>query len=122
MVSIGLDRRATPEEAMKAMAEFRGAPQELDLPSAPRIPVHVLPGRDHPQPRLHRDLDRGMAVSVGRVRPCPLLDLRMAVLSHNTIRGAAGGALLCAELAVAEGRVPSVSRPESSGILEARYT
>ncbi|MSR22702.1 MAG: aspartate-semialdehyde dehydrogenase [Gemmatimonadetes bacterium] len=111
MVSIGLDRPATPEEAMEVMASFRGVPQEMELPSAPKRPVHLLSGKDHPQPRLHRDTEGGMAVSVGRVRPCPLLDLRMAILSHNTIRGAAGGALLCAELALAQGWVPGMSGP-----------
>jgi aspartate-semialdehyde dehydrogenase len=111
MVSVGLDRPASPEEASEVMGAFTGKPQALDLPTAPKRPVHILTGRDHPQPRLHRDLDGGMAVSVGRVRPCNLLDLRMAILSHNTIRGAAGGALLCAELAVAEGRVPGVECP-----------
>ncbi len=111
MVSVGLERSASPEEAIEGMASFCGVPQEMGLPTAPERPVHLLAGMDHPQPRLHRDLDGGMAVSVGRVRRCELLDLRMAVLSHNTIRGAAGGALLCAELAVAEGRVPGVSAP-----------
>ncbi len=111
MVSVGLGRKATPEQVAELLSDFRARPQELELPSAPRRPIHVLEGRDHPQPRLHRDLEGGMAVSVGRIRHCPLLDVKMALLSHNTIRGAAGGALLCAELALAEGRIPGLSLP-----------
>jgi len=111
MVSVGLAKSASPAEVAEVLAAFRGVPQELGLPSAPRQAIHVLPGADHPQPRLHRDLEGGMAVSVGRIRPCLLLDIRMAVLSHNTIRGAAGGALLCAELAVAQGQIPGLARP-----------
>jgi len=111
MISVGLDRPASPAEVAELLSSFTARPQELDLPMAPTRPIHVLDGKDHPQPRLHRSLERGMAVSVGRIRPCPLLDLRMALLSHNTIRGAAGGALLCAELALAEGRIPGLQRP-----------
>jgi aspartate-semialdehyde dehydrogenase len=111
-VSVGLEREATPDEVAAAMAEYRGRPQELDLPSAPRRPLHVLTGQADPQPRLHRNLDRGMAVAVGRGRPLPLLPLRPFMLSPNTLRGAAGGALLAAELAVAEGRVPGFGVPD----------
>jgi len=68
----------------------------------------VLTDQSHPQPRLHRDLGKGMAVSVGRVRECPLMGVKMALLSHNTIRGAAGGAILCAELAVAQDRISGI--------------
>jgi aspartate-semialdehyde dehydrogenase len=71
--------------------------------------VHVLDDPSAPQPRLHRDLDGGMAVAVGRLQPCPVLDLRFVALSHNTIRGAAGGALLVGELAAARGLLPGVS-------------
>lgn len=111
MVSIGLERPADPEDANEVLRSFRGVPQEMELPSAPAQPIHVLEGEDHPQPRLHRNLEGGMAVSVGRVRPCSLFSLKMGLLSHNTVRGAAGGALLCAELAVAQGRIPGVARP-----------
>ena len=93
--------------ALGAMVEawntFTGEPQELELPSAPRRPTIYLDGTAHPQPKLHRDLEGGMAVSVGRLRPCPLLDFKFVALSHNTVRGAAGGSLLVAELAVAKG-------------------
>jgi len=87
----------------RALETFRGVPQELNLPSAPKHPIHYLDAPDRPQPRLDRDRERGMAVSVGRLRPCPLLDLRMVALVHNTIRGAAGAALLNAELLDAKG-------------------
>jgi len=105
-VSVELEDEPEPEEAARVMADFRGRPQGLALPSAPRRPLHVLEAEDAPQPRLHRELEGGMAVPVGRVRDCPLFSLRYVLLSHNTLRGAAGGALLTAELAVAEGRVP----------------
>ena len=75
----------------------------LGLPSAPDPLIHYLTEPDAPQPRLHRDLGGGMAISVGRLRPCPLLDYRFVTLSHNTVRGAAGGSILVAELAVARG-------------------
>jgi aspartate-semialdehyde dehydrogenase len=73
------------------------------LPSSPTSPIVVDPRPDRPQPRLDLERGNGMTVTVGRVRPCPLLDLRFVLLSHNTIRGAAGSALQIAELLVAEG-------------------
>jgi aspartate-semialdehyde dehydrogenase len=106
-VSVELTRPPSLDAVREAWRSFRGAPQELGLPSAPEPPIVVLDGDDAPQPRLHRDLGGGMAVSVGRLRPCPLLDLRFVALSHNTVRGAAGGAILLAELAVARGLVGS---------------
>jgi len=75
------------------------------LPSSPNPPVEVDSRPDRPQPRLDLERGRGMAVTVGRVRPCPILDLRMVVLGHNTIRGAAGQAVQIAELLVANGRL-----------------
>jgi aspartate-semialdehyde dehydrogenase len=102
-VSVELDRKAEPSALRAAWEEFEGEPQRLDLPTAPRRPVHYLEGDASPQPRLHRELDKGMAASVGRLRPCPLFDYKFVTLSHNTLRGAAGGALLLAELAVAKG-------------------
>jgi len=91
------------DEIKDALRTFRGVPQDLNLPSAPKQPIHVLEEPDRPQPRLDRDRERGMAVSVGRIRPCPLLHIRMVALVHNTIRGAAGAALLNAELLEAKG-------------------
>ena len=103
--SVKLARPAGLDAVRAAWTEFRGRPQQLGLPSAPDPPLVVLDGDDVPQPRLHRDLGGGMAVSVGRLRPCPLLDFRFVALSHNTVRGAAGGAILLGELAVAEGLI-----------------
>jgi aspartate-semialdehyde dehydrogenase len=105
LVSFATRRSATREGLHDALASFRGEPQERRLPSAPARPIVVHEAEDAPQPRLHRELERGMAVSVGRLRPCPLLGWKMVVLSHNTLRGAAGGALLVAELAHARGLV-----------------
>ena len=102
-VSLRLGRRAQPEEVIEAWRSFAGEPQRLGLPSAPNPVIHYLTRQDAPQPRLHRDLGGGMAISVGRLRPCPLLDYRFVTLSHNTVRGAAGGSILVAELAVARG-------------------
>jgi len=82
---------------------FIGEPQRLGLPSAPRNPLHYIDAGDRPQPRLDRDRERGMSVSIGRLRPDPLFDLKMVALVHNTIRGAAGAAILNAELLEAKG-------------------
>jgi aspartate-semialdehyde dehydrogenase len=87
----------------EAIQSFAGEPQRLGLPSAPKRPIHFTDEPDRPQPRLDRDREHGMAVTVGRLRPCPLLDIRMVALVHNTIRGAAGAALLNAELLEAKG-------------------
>lgn len=78
--------------------QFSGVPQELDLPFAPKRPIIVKTEPDRPQPRKDRDLDKAMAVTVGRLRPCNVFDIRFVGLHHNTIRGAAGGAILTAEL------------------------
>jgi len=87
-------------------SEFRGEPQERRLPSAPERPIHVLHAPDRPQPRLDRDREAGMAVSVGRVREDKVFDLKLEVLVHNTIRGAAGAAILNAELLKDRGLLP----------------
>ena len=102
-VSVKLKKKASAEEIIAAWREFRGAPQQLALPSAPEQPIIYLQQRDRPQPRLDRDLGAGMATTVGRLRPCPLLDWKFTLLSHNTIRGAAGAALLNAEMLKAQG-------------------
>lgn len=106
-ISLTLDRQASIEDVEATLSGFRGRPQQLGLPSAPRFPIHVLRERDRPQPRLDRDCEGGMAVTVGQLRPCPVLDIRFSALVHNTIRGAAGAAILNAELALAEGLLPS---------------
>ncbi|MGH7499731.1 MAG: aspartate-semialdehyde dehydrogenase [Gemmatimonadales bacterium] len=108
-MSVGFSRRVGVDEALGAMREFRAGPCVAELPSTPVPPIEVDMRSDRPQPRLDLDRGGGMAVTVGRVRPCPILDLRMVVLGHNTIRGAAGQAVQIAELLVADGRV---DRPE----------
>ncbi len=82
---------------------FRGEPQKLDLPFAPKQPIHYRNEDDRPQPKRDRDTDKGMAVIAGRLRECPVLDYRFVALSHNTVRGAAGGGILNAELAFKKG-------------------
>jgi aspartate-semialdehyde dehydrogenase len=101
-----LGKRTSPEEVARALAEFRGEPQERELPSAPRRPIHVFSAPDRPQPRLDRDLERGMAVSVGRVRADKVFDVKFEALVHNTVRGAAGAAILNAELLKARNLLP----------------
>jgi aspartate-semialdehyde dehydrogenase len=105
-VSVGFRRRVALDEAVAVLREFRGPPGVAGLPSSPTPPVEVDDRADRPQPRLDLDRGCGMAVTVGRVRPCPILDLRLVALGHNTVRGAAGQAVQIAELLVAEGRVP----------------
>ncbi len=102
---VKLARRATLAELREAWTGFRGLPQELGLPSAPAQPIVVRDEPDRPQPRLDRDAGNGMSVSVGRIAPDPVLDWRFVALSHNTIRGAAGAAILNAELLLAQGRL-----------------
>ncbi len=108
-ISVKLGRSATAEQALLAFEEFRSPLEGLGLPSAPERPVIVLSGEADPQPRLHSGLGGGMAVSVGQVRSCPVLDLRFVALVHNTVRGAAGAAVLNAELMVARGLLPVLS-------------
>ena len=98
-----LKKKAAAEEMIAAWNEFRAEPQELKLPSAPERPIIYMNSQDRPQPRFDRDLGGGMTTSVGRLRPCGVLDWKFTVLSHNTIRGAAGAALLNAELLKAKG-------------------
>jgi len=101
VASVGFRRRVTPDEVIAALEEFRGSPLVAGLPSSPAQPIEVDRRPDRPQTRLDLDRGGGMAVTVGRVRPCPLFDVRFALLSHNTIRGAAGAAIQNAELLVA---------------------
>jgi aspartate-semialdehyde dehydrogenase len=104
-LSLGFDRPPAVGEAIDEMSGFRGPATVSELPSAPAQPIVVRTEPDRPQPRRDRDTYRGMAVTVGRVRSCPILDLRMVSVSHNTLRGAASGSILNAELLVAEGYV-----------------
>ena len=91
-------KKPSIEEVKKLWADFRSLPQELKFPFAPERPIIVREENDRPQPRRDRDADKAMAVSVGRIRPCNVFDLRFVGLSHNTVRGAAGGGILNAEL------------------------
>jgi aspartate-semialdehyde dehydrogenase len=102
-VSIKLKKKARPEEMISAWNNFRSLPQELKLPSAPEKPVMYVSTTDRPQPRFDSESGAGMTTTVGRLRPCGVLDWKFTVLSHNTIRGAAGAALLNAELLKAQG-------------------
>jgi aspartate-semialdehyde dehydrogenase len=98
-----MKKKPSAEEIIAAWNNFRGEPQQLRLPSAPAQPVVYMPAADRPQPRFDCDSGGGMTTSVGRLRKCSVLDWKFTVLSHNTIRGAAGAALLNAELLKAKG-------------------
>jgi aspartate-semialdehyde dehydrogenase len=102
-VSLKLRKPAQAEDLIAAWKQFRCLPQKLKLPSAPEEPVVYETAPDRPQPRLDRDRGRGMSSVVGRLRPCNIFDWKFTVLSHNTIRGAAGAAILNAELLKAQG-------------------
>jgi aspartate-semialdehyde dehydrogenase len=102
-VSVKLRQQASLDEVAEAFRSYRGEPQRMRLPSAPEPAIIVHSEPDRPQPRLDRLAGKGMATSVGRLRPDPLFDYKFIVLGHNTIRGAAGGALLNAELLYAQG-------------------
>lgn len=102
-VQVVLKNEASAEQIMACWREFSAEPQKLKLPSAPQPVIHYFERPDYPQPRLHRDLGGGMAIGIGNLRPCPLFDYKFTVLSHNTVRGAAGGTILCAELMQARG-------------------
>jgi aspartate-semialdehyde dehydrogenase len=98
-------RRPSLDEIIAIWGAFEAEPQKLDLPSAPRPPIIYRGEEDRPQPRKDRDAGGGMAITVGRLRECPVMDIRFVALSHNTVRGAAGGAILSAELLVAHGYI-----------------
>jgi aspartate-semialdehyde dehydrogenase len=100
---VKLRRPATAEEIIAAWREFRALPQQVKLPNAPEFPVIYDDAPDRPQPRFDVDRGAGMSATVGRLRPCGILDWKFTVLSHNTIRGAAGAALLNAELLKSQG-------------------
>jgi aspartate-semialdehyde dehydrogenase len=102
-VSVDLAERPAIEDVIDAMRSFRGRPQELRLPTAPVPAIVVMSDVNRPQPRLDADLGGGMAISVGRVRPCPVFSAKFVALGHNTIRGAAGASILNAELMKQEG-------------------
>jgi len=97
-VFVKLDQKPSREAVKEAWQRFESEAQRLQLPLAPQKPIHYFEDDRYPQPRLHRNLDKGMAVCIGRLRECSIFDYKFVLLSHNTVRGAAGGAILCAEL------------------------
>ncbi len=100
--SVALDKSVEPEAAIQALRDFKAKPSARDLPSSPQPVIEVKDEADRPQPRLDRMTGKGMTTVVGRVRCDPLFDLKFIVLSHNTIRGAAGASIYNAELLVNE--------------------
>jgi len=103
VVSVEFERKPSKDDILQALVNFRGIPQERKLPSAPPQPIIYMEEADRPQPRRDAERERGMATFVGRLRECPVLDYKFVALSHNTIRGAAGAAVLNAELMYSEG-------------------
>ncbi len=97
-VFFSLEKKASVEEIIERWKSFRGPAQELELPSAPKQFIHYFEENDRPQPKLDRNIEGGMAISAGRLRPDTQYDYKFVCLSHNTLRGAAGGGLLMAEL------------------------
>ena len=102
-VSVAFEQKPSVADVIDAMRTFTGRPQELNLPSAPQPPLVVAEEQNRPQPRLDADLGGGMTVTIGRVRECPVMHAKFVALGHNTVRGAAGAAILNAELMHAEG-------------------
>jgi len=119
-VRVKLAKRVSIEEVREALASYRSVPQELKLHTAPKHPVLVRGEKDRPQPRMDRDAGGGMSVTVGRLLPDSVFDYRFVVLGHNTIRGAAGAAILNAELLLARGLLHGKSARESAAPVEAR--
>lgn len=104
-VSLKLRRKASPADVAAALSEFRGEPQRLGLPSALARPIEIRREPDRPRTRLDRDAGDLMAVVVGRIRACHVLDIRLVLLSHNLGRGAAGAVILNAELLAESGYI-----------------
>jgi len=102
-VSVELSSKPSEGDIVQAFNSFRSIPQERDLPSAPKQPVQYMPESDRPQPRKDVERERGMAAFIGRLRPCPVFGYKFVALGHNTVRGAAGAAVLNAELMHSEG-------------------
>lgn len=102
-ISVKFERTPSREALLEAFERFSGRPQQAGLPTAPPRPIVHLDAPDRPQPRLDVDRDGGMTVTIGRLRPCPVLDWKFVALGHNTVRGAAGAAVLNAELLKSEG-------------------
>jgi len=104
-IAVALEQKPEPEAIVHAWSTFKGEPQSMELPSAPPNPIVYLTEPNRPQPALDANRDGGMTVTVGRLRRCPVLDYKFVALGHNTIRGAAGAAILNAELMHRQGRL-----------------
>ncbi len=108
LITVSVELRTKPglDEVRTAWEQFRGLPQERNLPGAPAHPIQYMTEQDRPQPRRDVERDRGMAVFTGRLRACKVLGFKFIALGHNTVRGAAGAAVLNAELMHSEGLIP----------------
>ena len=102
-VFVSFENKPSKEEILQCWKAFSGVPQELELPSAPKQFLHYFEENDRPQAKLDRNLENGMAISIGRLREDTQYDYKFVCLSHNTLRGAAGGGVLLAELLAAKG-------------------
>lgn len=116
-VSVEFVNKPGVDDIISAFEEFRGVPQELALPSAPEHPIVYRREKNRPQVKLDRDLEKGMATIVGRLRECKVLDYKFVLLGHNTLRGAAGGTLLNAELLVARGMLGDSTEVEENRVV-----
>ena len=106
-VFVSFDKKPSKDEILSLWESFKGKPQELGLPSAPKQFLKYMVEENRPQTRLDRDYENGMGVTIGRLREDTIFDYKFVCLSHNTVRGAAGGAVLIAELLKAEGYIQS---------------
>ena len=113
-LSVKFATKTALDEIIHAWDSYEG----INLPTAPKHPLLYSHDERHPQPKLHRLLNRGMSISLGRLRPCPLFDWKFVILSHNTVRGAAGCAILNAELMVHMGYFPTFTQQQSTELLE----
>jgi len=102
-VSVEFSSKPSERDLREALEGFRGVPQQRNLPSAPPRPIIYMDEANRPQPRKDAERERGMTASIGRLRECPVLDYKFVALGHNTVRGAAGAAVLNAELMHSEG-------------------
>lgn len=102
-VQVKLKNKVAPDEIIKTWNDFSALPQKLKLPSAPKRPIIYFYEEKYPQPKIHRGIEKGMAIAAGRLRKCSLFDYKFVLLSHNTVRGAAGGTILISELMKAKG-------------------
>ncbi len=104
-VFVNFEKKPTKEEIIDRWENFKGLPQELELPSAPKQFIRYMEEDNRPQVKLDIDFENGMGISMGRLREDTMFDYKFVGLSHNTVRGAAGGAVLCAELLTAQGYI-----------------